>query len=93
MHTAIQSSFLKTSLEPFNDQLHIIVDAGEPEEAFFKLYNVFGVAVHRQSVDLCAGENQIILQVHELPSGEYYLHCKTEKTKMFIVLMVTKGAS
>ncbi len=64
--------FVKASPNPFSSETVITVESLIPGEFNFEVFNILGKRVHAREVRMAVGENQIVFDGSELPSGSYF---------------------
>ncbi|MFM8372143.1 MAG: T9SS type A sorting domain-containing protein, partial [Bacteroidota bacterium] len=64
--------YVNASLNPFSAETTITVESRIPGECNFEVFNILGKRVHARVVRMAVGENQIVFDGSELPSGSYF---------------------
>lgn len=64
--------YVKASPNPFSGETTITVESLIPGEFNFEVFNILGKRVHTRVVRMAVGENQIVFDGSELPSGSYF---------------------
>src|ERR1700754_5153346 len=83
--TQITEPLLLTAFpNPFTNSFKVTAQASQNETASFTIYNIYGQAIDRITASLQTGTNEIEIRTEDYPSGLYYLHYKTEFSKLFI---------
>ncbi len=69
---------LKISPNPTADVAKLTLQAKSASDAIINLHNLLGETVMTRSVNLTAGENQLDIDLQQLPAGNYVLRIVTE---------------
>ena len=64
--------YIKASPNPFSAETVIYVESLIPGDFNFEVFNIVGTRVHARTVRMAVGENQIVFDGSELPSGSYF---------------------
>lgn len=91
MNPETQSLILTASPNPFEKKIRISIASSDYEEGSLSLFNIYGQAIQRESMQLKPGINEFEMEPENIPAGLYYLHYSTQITRIFVIIKLMKN--